>query len=456
MEKNTIAAIATSPGIGGIGIIRISGEEAFLVASKIFCPKDAFFNVLEPIPNVIKYGYIFDGKEKIDEVLVSFFKAPHSYTTENVVEINCHGGMLVMRRILEIAIKNGARIAEPGEFTKRAFLNGRIDLAQAEAIIDIITSKTDKERNVSLVQLEGFLSEKINKIQSKIYDVLIQIEAGIDYPEHEIEDVTRENIFSVLMESKESLRKLCDSFEEGKVLKDGVKTVILGKPNVGKSSLMNTLLREDRAIVTDIPGTTRDTIEEYVNIKGIPLRIIDTAGIRNTEDKIEEIGVEKAKSEIENADMIIAVFDISRELTDEDYEIIELIKNKKSIIIINKVDLEEKWSEKEIFEGKKVINISAKEKFGIEELENEIEELWKINNMSTNEDIIISNIRHKELILNALEEIDVAIDALKSDLPVDMVSINIKSILSHLGTIVGQNVDEQTINGIFSRFCLGK
>ena len=456
MEKNTIAAIATSPGIGGIGIIRISGEEAFLVASKIFCPKDAFFNVLEPIPNVIKYGYIFDGKEKIDEVLVSFFKAPHSYTTENIVEINCHGGMLVMRRILEIAIKNGARIAEPGEFTKRAFLNGRIDLAQAEAIIDIITSKTDKERNVSLVQLEGFLSEKINKIQSKIYDVLIQIEAGIDYPEHEIEDVTRENIFSVLTESKESLRKLCDSFEEGKVLKDGVKTVILGKPNVGKSSLMNTLLREDRAIVTDIPGTTRDTIEEYVNIKGIPLRIVDTAGIRNTEDRIEEIGVEKAKNEIENADMIIAVFDISRELTDEDYEIIELIKNKKSIIIINKVDLEEKWSEKEVFEGKKVINISAKEKFGIEELENEIEELWKINNMSTNEDIIISNIRHKELILNALEEIDVAIDALKSDLPVDMVSINIKSILNHLGTIVGQNVDEQTINGIFSRFCLGK
>ena len=456
MEKNTIVAIATSPGIGGIGIIRISGEEAFLVVSKIFCPKDAFFNVLDPTPNVIKYGYIFDGEEKIDEVLVSFFKAPHSYTTENTVEINCHGGVLVMRRILEIAIKNGARIAEPGEFTKRAFLNGRIDLAQAEAIIDIITSKTDKERSMSLTQLEGFLSEKINNIQSKIYDVLIQIEAGIDYPEHEIEDVTRETIFSVLTKSKESLKKLCDSFEEGKVLKDGVKTVILGKPNVGKSSLMNTLLREERAIVTDIPGTTRDTIEEYVNIKGIPLRIVDTAGIRNTEDKIEEIGVEKAKNEIENADMIIAVFDISRELAEEDYEIIELIKNKKSIIIINKVDLEEKWDEKEVFGEKKVINISAKEKFGIEELENEIEELWKINNMSTNEDIIISNIRHKELILNALEEIDVAIDALKSDLPVDMISINIKSILNHLGTIVGQNVDEETINGIFSRFCLGK
>ena len=456
MEKNTIAAIATSPGVGGIGIVRISGEEAFLVASKIFCPKDAFFNVIDPTSNVIKYGYIFDENEKIDEVLVSFFKAPHSYTTENVVEINCHGGTLVMRRILETVIKNGARVAEPGEFTKRAFLNGRIDLTQAEAIIDIITSKTDKERNLSLIQLEGFLSEKINKIQSKLYDVLIQIEAGIDYPEHEIEDVTREEIFSALQETKDSLKKLCDSFEEGKVIKEGVKTVILGKPNVGKSSLMNTLLREERAIVTDIPGTTRDTIEEFVNIRGIPLKIVDTAGIRNTEDKIEEIGVEKAKNEIENADMVIAVFDISRELTEEDYEIIELIKDKKSIIIINKVDLEEKWNEKEIFKDKKVLNVSAKEKFGIEDLENEIEKLWQINSMSTSEDIIISNIRHKELLFNALVEIDAATEALKCHLPVDMISINIKNILECLGTIVGQNVNEETINGIFSRFCLGK
>jgi len=456
MEKNTIAAIATSPGVGGIGIIRISGEEAFLVVSKIFRPKDAFFNVLEPNSNVIKYGYVFDGEIKIDEVMVSFFKAPYSYTTENVVEINCHGGNVVMRRILEIVIKNGARVAEPGEFTKRAFLNGRIDLTQAEAIIDIIASKTDKARSVSLTQLEGFLSEKINTIQSKIYDVLIQIEAGIDYPEHEIEDVTRETIFSVLENAKAEIKKLCSSFDEGRVLKDGVRTAILGKPNVGKSSLMNTLLREERAIVTDIPGTTRDTIEEFVNIRGIPLRIIDTAGIRKTEDKIEEIGVEKAKKEIKEADMIIAVFDISRELTEEDFEIIELIKNKKAIIIINKVDLKTKWDTKKIFEDKKVLDISARTKFGIEELENEIEQLWKISDLGTGEDIIVSNIRHKELLLDALNEIDSAVDALKSDLPVDMISINIKSILESLGAIVGQNVSEETINGIFSRFCLGK
>lgn len=456
MEKNTIAAIATSPGIGGIGIIRISGEEAFLVVSKIFCPKDAFFNVSDPEANVIKYGHIVEKNEYVDEVMVSFFRAPYSYTAENVAEINCHGGTVVMQKILELVIKNGARIAEPGEFTKRAFLNGRIDLAQAEAIIDIINSKTDRARKFSLIQLEGFLSDRINNIQAKIYDVLIQIEAGIDYPEHEIEDVTRETIFNVLENSKREIEKLCNSFEEGRVLKEGVRTAILGKPNVGKSSLMNTLLREERAIVTDIPGTTRDTIEEYLNVRGIPLRIVDTAGIRKTEDKIEEIGVKKAKKEIEDSDMIIAVFDVSRELTEEDYEVIKLIQNKKSIIIVNKIDLEQKWNVKEVFGTKKVLDISAREKMGIEDLEDEIESLWKNNSMSTNEDVIISNMRHKELLLNSLAEIDSAEEALKCDLPVDMVSINIKAILSCLGTIVGQNVSEETINGIFSRFCLGK
>lgn len=456
MEKNTIAAIATSPGIGGIGIIRISGEEAFLVVSKIFCPKDAFFNVSDPEANVIKYGHIVEKNEYVDEVMVSFFRAPYSYTAENVAEINCHGGTVVMQKILELVIKNGARIAEPGEFTKRAFLNGRIDLAQAEAIIDIINSKTDRARKFSLIQLEGFLSDRINNIQAQIYDVLIQIEAGIDYPEHEIEDVTRETIFNVLENSKREIEKLCNSFEEGRVLKEGVRTAILGKPNVGKSSLMNTLLREERAIVTDIPGTTRDTIEEYLNVRGIPLRIVDTAGIRKTEDKIEEIGVKKAKKEIEDSDMIIAVFDVSRELTEEDYEVIKLIQNKKSIIIVNKIDLEQKWNVKEVFGTKKVLDISAREKMGIEDLEDEIESLWKNNSMSTNEDVIISNMRHKELLLNSLAEIDSAEEALKCDLPVDMVSINIKAILSCLGTIVGQNVSEETINGIFSRFCLGK
>ena len=456
MEKNTIAAIATSPGVGGIGIIRISGEEAFSVVANIFCPKDAFFDVRNPKPNVIKYGYIVDGETKIDEVLVSFFKAPYSYTTENTVEINCHGGTVVMRKILDKVIESGARIAEPGEFTKRAFLNGRIDLAQAESIIDIITSKTDRARSVAMTQLTGFLSEKINEIQKDVYDVLIQIEAGIDYPEHEIEDVTRETLCTVLTKTKEKLDKLYGSFDEGRVLKEGVRTAILGKPNVGKSSLMNVLLREERAIVTDIPGTTRDTIEEFVNIKGIPLRIIDTAGIRKTDDIIEEIGVNRAKKEVNDADMIIAVFDVSRELTEEDFEIIELIKNKKSIILVNKIDLDEKWNISEIFGDKKVFNISAKSKLGIEEIENEIERLWKNNDMDTGEDIIISNMRHKNLILEASNSAKNALEALKCDLPVDMVSIDIKSLLDNLGEVTGQNVSEETINGIFSRFCLGK
>ena len=456
MEKTTIAAIATSPGVGGIGIIRISGEEAFSVVAKIFRPKDAFFSVINPKPNVIKYGYIYDEESKIDEVMVSFFKAPFSYTTENIVEINCHGGTVVIRKILEKVIEAGARIAEPGEFTKRAFLNGRIDLTQAESIIDIITSKTDRARSVAMTQLQGFLSDEINKIQSDIYELLIQIEAGIDYPEHEIEDVTRETLKDVLTSSREKLQKLYNSFEEGRVLKEGVRTAILGKPNVGKSSLMNMLLREERAIVTDIPGTTRDTIEEFVNIRGIPFRIIDTAGIRETEDVIEEIGVNKAKKEINEADMIIAVFDISRDLSEEDYEIIELIKNKKSIILINKIDLDEKWEINKIFNNKKVFNISAKNKIGVEELEDEIEKLWKNNDMSTGEDIIISNMRHRNLILEALNSANNAIEALKCDLPVDMISIDIKSLLENLGTITGQNVNEETINGIFSRFCLGK
>jgi len=456
MKQNTIAAIATAPGVGGIGIIRVSGEEAFLVISKIFSPKDASFNLLKPKANVMKYGYIMDDGKKIDEVMVSFFCAPHSYTTEDVVEINCHGGTVIMNRILSKVIEAGARIAEPGEFTKRAFLNGRIDLAQAESIIDLISSKTDLARQIAVKQLDGFLSDKLNDIKTDIYDILIQIEAGIDYPEHEIEDVTRERMQGVLENAKNSLTQMYASFEQGRVIKEGVRTVILGKPNVGKSSLMNTLLKEERAIVTDIPGTTRDTIEEVVNLRGIPLRIVDTAGIRETNDKIEEIGVNKAKTESSNADMIIAVFDISRELTDEDYEIVDLIKEKKSIVIINKVDLEEKWNPVEIFKEQKVLNLSAKKKIGLEDLEEEIESLWKNNDFSTGEDVILSNLRHKNLVYNALGEIDSALDALKCDLPVDLVSINIKSLLDNLGEITGENVNDEVINGIFARFCLGK
>jgi len=456
MKQNTIAAIATAPGVGGIGIIRISGDEAFSVIEKIFSPKDTSFNLLQPKANVMKYGHIMDGEKKIDEVMVSFFCAPHSYTTEDVVEINCHGGIVILNRILSKVIEAGARIAEPGEFTKRAFLNGRIDLAQAESIIDLITSKTDLARQIAVKQLDGFLSEKLAEIKTDIYDILIQIDAGIDYPEHEIEDVTREKMQKVLENAKNSLTQMYASFEQGRIIKEGVRTVILGKPNVGKSSLMNTLLKEERAIVTDIPGTTRDTIEEVVNLRGIPLKIVDTAGIRETTDKIEEIGVNKAKTESSQADMVIAVFDISRELTEEDYEIIELIKEKKAIVIVNKVDLEEKWNPDEIFKDRKILNLSAKKKIGLNDLEEEIEALWRNNDFSTGEDVILSNLRHKNLVYNALVEVDSALDALKCDLPVDLISINIKSLLDNLGEITGENVNEEVINGIFSRFCLGK
>lgn len=454
--NDVIAAIATAPGVGGIGIIRISGEKAFLVISKIFKPKDAFFDVLEPKANTIKFGHIFDGDKLIDEVLVSFFRAPFSYTAENTVEINCHGGIVVIRKILDLLIRNGARMAEAGEFTKRAFLNGRIDLAQAESVIDLISAKSEKSRNIAINQLEGHLSDKLKEIKNILYDMLIQIEAGIDYPEHEIEEVTKKYIDENLNIVKEKLNTLYNSFEEGKIIKEGVKTVILGKPNVGKSSLMNNLLKEERAIVTDIPGTTRDTIEEFVNIRGIPLCIVDTAGIRETEDVVENIGVKKAIREIDRADMIIAVFDLSEDLNEDDYKIIELIKEKKSIVIVNKEDLERKWEPDEIFEGKKYIVTSLKEKNGIKKIEDEIEEYWGKNDLSSGEDVVITNMRHKELIFEAILEADNAKEALDFNMPIDMISINIKAISERIGEILGDNVTEDVIKGIFSRFCLGK
>lgn len=456
MLEDTIAAIATAPGIGGIGIIRISGKEAFSVVSRVFKPRDAFFNILNPTPNTIKYGTIIENGEIIDEVLVSFFKSPNSYTTENTAEINCHGGVVVIRKILDLLLKNGARMAEAGEFTKRAFLNGRIDLAQAESVIDIISSKTDKARNLAISQLRGDLSEKLREIKSIYYDILIQIEAGIDYPEHDIEEISRKEIKEKLLLGKEKLEKLLNSFDEGRVLKEGVRTVILGKPNVGKSSLMNVLLREERAIVTDVAGTTRDTIEEVVNVRGIPLVVVDTAGIRDTDDIVEEIGVNKAIKEIDVADMIIAVFDLSRELTDEDKKIIELTKNKRCIIIINKEDLDKKWNPEDVFNDKEVIFVSLKNKNGITKIEGAIEKMWSSNNIDSGGEAIITNARHKNLIFEAVEEANNSIEALESDLPVDMVSINIQSLASKIGEILGDNVSEDIIHGIFSRFCLGK
>ena len=364
---STIAAISTSPGIGGIGIVRISGKDAFKVLNKIFKPK----NNSEIKGYTMKYGNIIDTEKNkiIDEVLVSYFIAPKSYTTENMCEINSHGGVIVMKQILDLCLKNGATLAEPGEFTKRAFLNGRIDLVEAEAIIDIINAKTEKEKDASVCQLNGFLSKEIIDIEKDLLSFTADIEANIDYPEYDIEEVSTNKSLEVLKNVKNKLLKLKESFNNGKILKEGINTAIIGRPNVGKSSLLNVLLKEERAIVTEYEGTTRDTIEEYISIKGIPLKIIDTAGIRNTDNAVEKIGIEKSIEIAKKADLVIAIFDISQELKAEDYRILEIIKDKNAIIVLNKIDLSvNKTIEEKIKSlNKDIVKISALERKGIEE-----------------------------------------------------------------------------------------
>ena len=378
---STIASISTAPGIGGIGIIRMSGEKSFEILGKIFQPKTV--QKIEDIKGyTIKYGHIVENEEIIDEVLVSYFKAPRSYTTENMCEINSHGGNIVVKKILEMCLKNGAELAEPGEFTKRAFLNGRIDLAQAESVIDVINAKSEKEAKSGIKQLEGYLSSEIKGIKQEILDVLVNIEVTIDYPEYDTPEVQEQEIKQMLESVGNKLEKLEKSFDNGKIIKDGIKTAIIGKPNAGKSSLLNAILKEDRAIVTDIAGTTRDTIEEFVTINGIPLNLVDTAGIRDASDEVEKIGVEKSIKQAKNADLIIAIFDSSKDLTDEDLEILELIKNKKSIILLNKSDLNAKINENDsrftdITDN--IIKISALNKTGIDSLYEKISNMFNLN-----------------------------------------------------------------------------
>ena len=458
---STIAAIATATGVGGIGIIRMSGDKCFEIIKKIFKPINENLDINNVKGYTMKYGYIINPNtnEKIDEVLVSFFKAPKSYTTENMCEINSHGGMIVERKILEICLQNGADLAEPGEFTKRAFINGRIDLSQAESVIDIINAKTEKEEIASFNQLQGNLSKKIENIRAELMEIISDIEASIDYPEYDIEETTNEKAIKVLLSAKEKLEELENSFENGKIIKEGVKTVIIGKPNAGKSSLLNNILNEERAIVSDLAGTTRDTIEEFVNIDGIPLKIIDTAGIRQTDDYVEKIGVKKAKNLIKEADLIIAIFDSSKQLDEEDHEILELIKNKKCIILLNKCDLSKKNNETISYiskTNKDIIKASMKTKEGIEELYRTISEMFKKEEIDYNNEIVITNVRHKNLIHKAVNLINQIINKNESNIPIDIMSIEIKEILENLGEITGNNVSEDIINKIFSKFCLGK
>lgn len=453
---STIAAISTSPGVGGIGIVRLSGENTFKVIEKIFKPLKK-----QTIKGyTMQYGHIIDKNNNIiDEVLVSYFIKPKSYTTEDMCEINSHGNNIILKQILELCIENGAVLAMPGEFTQRAFLNGRIDLTQAESVIDLINAKSEKEKESAIHQLEGYLSLEIEKIKRVILDITADIEASIDYPEYDIEEKTNETIINETQKIVDMLKKLENSFEKGKILKDGVDVAIIGKPNAGKSSLLNAILKEERAIVTNIEGTTRDTIEEYITLEGVLFKIIDTAGIRESDDEIEKIGIDKSKKALEKADIVIAIFDSTQELNKEDKEILEFIKNKNAIILLNKIDLKDnklKNNEQILSLNKPIIEISAQKRDGIEELYDQMINIFKINEINTENSTIITNVRHKNAIVCAEENLNKIKEVLNNGMPTDIVSIYLKNAIEELNKITGENVTEDIINEIFSKFCLGK
>ena len=458
MIRDTIAAISTGMTASGIGKVRLSGEDAIEIADRIYRSPKADKSLKNVKSHTIHYGYIYDGSHMVDEVLLLIMKAPNSYTREDVVEIDCHGGVVVMKKILETAIKYGARPAEPGEFTKRAFLNGRIDLSQAEAVIDIINSRNEYALNSSMHQLRGNLLNEIKEIRKDIIGSIAFIEAALDDPEHMDMDHYGETLEKQVNENIAKLDRLQNSYNDGRLLKEGINTVILGKPNAGKSSLLNYLSGEERAIVTDIAGTTRDILEETVQVRGILLNVIDTAGIRDTNDTVEKIGVEKAKNYAEESDLIIYVVDGSTPLDENDFEILELIQNRKTIILLNKVDLNLETTRSALEEKTKhpIVEVSVKDRQGMDDFYQWIETMFFQGKLDFNDQIYITNIRHKTAVSEAVESLKMVIQSIKDGMPEDFFSIDLMNAYESLGTIIGESVGEDLVNTIFSDFCMGK
>ena len=458
MKTDTIAAIATAMSNSGIGIVRISGDEALDVADRIFRPKKGSRKVSDMETHTIHYGYVTDGDEVIDEVMLLIMKAPRSYTCEDTIEIDCHGGVLVMKKILETVLKYGARPAEPGEFTKRAFLNGRIDLSQAESVIDVINAQNELALKSSVSQLQGAVLEKIKAIRAVVLHELAFIESALDDPEHVSLEGYPEQLHEIMSDAHSKVKKLLDSSDNGKMLKEGINTAIVGKPNAGKSSLLNILVGEERAIVTEIAGTTRDILQEQIQIGGIGLNVIDTAGIRDTEDIVEKIGVNKSREYIEKADLIIYVVDSSTELDENDQEIIEAIQNKKAIVLLNKSDLYAK-TDASILQtqlNKPILSISAKNNTGIHELETLIEEMFFSGKLSFNDEVYITNIRQKNALAEAQNSLKMVLQSIADGMPEDFFTIDMMNAYEALGTIIGESVGEDLVNEIFSKFCMGK
>lgn len=455
---DTIAAISTSTGNSGIGIIRVSGDEAIEIVDKIFKSNKEGKRLINVKSHTVNYGNIVDGDKVLDQVLVLVMKNPHSYTGEDTVEIDCHGGMLILKKVLDLVIKNGAKSAAPGEFTKRAFLNGRLDLSQAEAVMDLINSQNDFALNSSIEQLKGGVSEKIKEIRSDVIYHIAFIESALDDPEHISLDGYDNEISEMINKNISKIKKMIDTFDNGRIMKEGIKTVILGKPNAGKSSLLNRMLGEERAIVTDIEGTTRDTLEENINLNGLSLKIIDTAGIRNTDDKVEQIGVNKAKEIAEGADLIIYVVDGSKDIDENDKVILEIIKNKKVIVLLNKTDIDRVVDIEQLNEIPKedIIEFSAKAGLGMDELEEKIKDMFYSGEITFNDQVYITNARHKEALENSYNSLLKVKESVDAGMPEDFYSIDLMDAYEQLGLIIGESVEDDLVNEIFSKFCMGK